>query len=98
MGFDAFANQSGFADYFGKGEYGNDDDFDGIWGIWDEKFLHYYSKKMSEFKQPFFTTLFTVYSHHPYQLQEEYQDKFKGGSLPIYRTIEYSDWALKRFF
>jgi phosphoglycerol transferase MdoB-like AlkP superfamily enzyme len=98
MGFDAFANQSGFDDYFGKDEYGNDDDFDGIWGIWDEKFLQYYSKKMSEFKQPFYTTLFTVSSHHPYQLPEEYQNKFKGGSLPIYRTIEYSDWALKRFF
>jgi phosphoglycerol transferase MdoB-like AlkP superfamily enzyme len=53
---------------------------------------------MSEFKQPFYTTLFTVSSHHPYQLPEEYQNKFQGGSLPIYRTIEYSDWALKRFF
>ncbi|MCX8492261.1 MAG: sulfatase-like hydrolase/transferase [Cyclobacteriaceae bacterium] len=98
MGFDAFANQSGFADYFGKEEYGNDNDFDGIWGIWDEKFLQYYSKKMNGFKQPFYTTLFTVSSHHPYQLPEEYQNKFKGGSLPIYRTIEYTDWALKLFF
>ena len=28
MGFDAFANQSGFNDYFGKDEYNNNDDFD----------------------------------------------------------------------
>jgi phosphoglycerol transferase MdoB-like AlkP superfamily enzyme len=98
MGFDAFANQSGFEDYFGKDEYGNNDDFDGIWGIWDERFLQYYAKKMSEFKQPFYTTLFTVSSHHPYQLPKEYLNSFKGGALPIYKTIEYTDWALKRFF
>jgi phosphoglycerol transferase MdoB-like AlkP superfamily enzyme len=98
MGFDAFANQSGFDDYFGKDEYDNNDDFDGIWGIWDEKFLHYFAKKLDSFKPPFYTTLFTLSSHHPYQLPKEYKDKFKGGSMPIYKTIEYTDFSLKRFF
>jgi phosphoglycerol transferase MdoB-like AlkP superfamily enzyme len=98
MGFDAFANQSGFDDYFGKDEYGNNDDFDGIWGIWDEKFLQYYAKKINSFKPPFYTTLFTVSSHHPYKLPKEYKNKFAGGSLPIYKTIEYTDLAIKRFF
>ena len=63
MGFDAFANLSGFDDYFGKTEYNNDDDYDGIWGIWDEPFLQYFAKQMNTFKQPFYTTLFTVSSH-----------------------------------
>jgi phosphoglycerol transferase MdoB-like AlkP superfamily enzyme len=98
MGFDAFANQSGFDDYFGKDEYNNDDDFDGIWGIWDEKFLQYYAQKINSFKPPFYATLFTVSSHHPYQLPKEYKNKFAGGSLPIYKTIEYTDLALNRFF
>jgi len=98
MGFDAFANLSGFAQYFGKTEYNNDDDFDGYWGIWDEPFLQFYAKKMNSFRQPFFTTLFTVSSHHPYHLPEGYENKFKGGPKLVHRTIEYTDYALKKFF
>jgi phosphoglycerol transferase MdoB-like AlkP superfamily enzyme len=98
MGFDAFANQSGFDEYFGKDEYNNNDDFDGIWGIWDEKFLQFFARKLNTFKQPFYSTLFTVSSHHPYNLPEEYKDKFKGGPRLVHRTIEYTDFALKKFF
>ncbi|MFM8912843.1 MAG: LTA synthase family protein, partial [Flammeovirgaceae bacterium] len=72
MGFDAFANLSGFDAYFGKDEYNNSDDFDGIWGIWDEKFLQYFAEQMNGFKQPFYTTMFTVSSHHPYNLPKAY--------------------------
>jgi phosphoglycerol transferase MdoB-like AlkP superfamily enzyme len=98
MGFDAFANQSGFNDYFGKDEYNNNDDFDGIWGIWDEKFLHFFAKKMNTFQQPFYTTLFTLSSHHPYQLPAEYEHTFNGGPKAVHRTIEYTDLALRKFF
>lgn len=98
MGFDAFANLCEFDDYFGKDEYNRDDDYDGIWGIWDEKFLNFFAEKMSTFQQPFFTTFFSVSSHHPYKLPAEYQSKFKGGSRDIYKTIEYTDFALREFF
>ena len=98
MGFDAFANLAGFDHYYGKSEYDNDADFDGIWGIWDEPFLQFFAKKMNSFKQPFFTTLFTVSSHHPYNLPDRYENKFKGGPKLVHRTIEYTDYALRRFF
>jgi phosphoglycerol transferase MdoB-like AlkP superfamily enzyme len=98
MGFDAFANLSGFDNYFGKTEYNNDADFDGIWGIWDEPFLQYFANQMNTFKQPFYTTLFTVSSHHPYNLPEGYENKFKAGPHKIHSTIGYTDYALRRFF
>lgn len=98
MGFQAFANLCGFDDYFGKTEYGNDDDYDGIWGIWDEKFLQFYANKMNTFKQPFYTNFFSVSSHHPYNLPAGYATKFKGGSKDIYKTLEYTDYSLKKFF
>lgn len=97
MGFQAFANLSGFDDYYGMTEYGNDDDFDGIWGIWDEKFMQFFAQKLNTFKEPFYSTLFTVTSHPPHLLPEEYKDQFKGGPLPIHKTIEYTDFAVKRF-
>ncbi len=98
MGFQAFANLCGFDDYFGKTEYNNDDDYDGIWGVWDEKFMQFYANKMNTFKQPFYTTLFSVSSHHPYNLPEGYDRKFKGGPMIIHKTIEYTDYSLKKFF
>jgi phosphoglycerol transferase MdoB-like AlkP superfamily enzyme len=98
MGFQAFANLCGFDDYYGKDEYNNNDDYDGIWGIWDERFLQFFASKLNGFQQPFYSTLFTVSSHHPYNLPEEYEKTFKGGSMDVYRTIQYTDFALKKFF
>ena len=98
MGFQAFANLCGFDDYFGKTEYDNDDDYDGIWGVWDEKFMQFYAHKMNTFKEPFYTTLFSVSSHHPYNLPDGYENKFKGGPMIIHKTIEYTDYSLKKFF
>lgn len=97
MGFKAFANLSGFDYYYGMTEYGNDDDFDGIWGIWDEKFLQFFAQSLNSIPQPFFSTMFTVTSHPPHILPKEYKDKFKGGPLPIHKTIEYTDFAIRQF-
>lgn len=98
MGFDAFARQAGFDDYFGKDEYGNDEDFDGTWGIWDEEFLQFFAKKMDGFKEPFLTSVFTVSSHDPFKLPEKYEGQFPEGPGPIHHSIGYTDYALKRFF
>jgi phosphoglycerol transferase MdoB-like AlkP superfamily enzyme len=98
MGFQAFANLCGFDDYYGKDEYNNNADYDGIWGIWDEPFLQFFASRLNSFQQPFYSTLFTVSSHHPYNLPAGYEEKFRGGSMEVYRTIQYTDFALKRFF
>jgi phosphoglycerol transferase MdoB-like AlkP superfamily enzyme len=98
MGFQAFANACRFDAYFGKDEYANDKDHDGIWGIWDHKFLQFYAEKMNTFKEPFYTNFFSVSSHHPYHLPDEFKDRFKEGEMTIYKTIEYTDYALKEFF
>jgi len=98
MGFLAFSKTTGFDDYFGKTEYNNNKDYDGIWGIWDEKFLQFFANKMSAFQQPFLTTVFTVSSHDPFNVPAEYDSVFKGGPLPVQKTIQYSDYAIRRFF
>ncbi|MBN8578838.1 MAG: sulfatase-like hydrolase/transferase [Cytophagales bacterium] len=98
MGFDAFARLSGFDEYYGKDEYNNNTDYDGIWGIWDEPFLQYVASTVSTFKEPFFTTFFSVSSHHPYKLPAGYQNNYRKGPEPIYETIQYTDDALRKFF
>lgn len=98
MGFQAFTNVVGFEHYYGKTEYDNDDDFDGIWGIWDDKFLAYYADKLNEFPEPFMSSFFSVSSHHPFEVPKEFEGKFIGGKQPILKCVEYTDYALKKFF
>lgn len=104
MGFNGFANATGFKDYFGREDFNKDSrfngdkDFDGYWAIWDEPFMQYYSKKMSDFKQPFVTALFTASSHHPFKVPEEYKNVYKEEELVIHKCIRYTDNALRKFF
>lgn len=99
MGFQAFARTTGWKEYYGKTEYNNDEDFDGMWAIWDEPFLQFFANKMSEFKQPFVTSIFTASSHHPFKLPEGYEDIYpEEGGHPIHKCVRYTDNALKKFF
>jgi phosphoglycerol transferase MdoB-like AlkP superfamily enzyme len=98
MGFQAFANVAGFKEYYGMSEYPNSNDFDGMWGVWDEEFFQYFATKLNEFKQPFCAAIFSVSSHHPFKVPERYEGKFKKGTLPIHQCIGYTDYSLKRFF
>ena len=104
MGFQAFARATGFQEYYGREDYnadkrfGGDDDFDGMWAIWDEPFLQYYATKMSEMKEPFMTAVFTASSHHPYAIPEKYQQQFPEEGLIIHKCIRYTDMAIGKFF
>ncbi len=98
MNFDAFAKQTGFNEYIGKNEYPNNMDFDGFWGIWDEPFLQYTCQKISKYKEPFFVSVFTLSSHHPFKVPHQYESILPKGELPIQQCIAYTDYALKKFF
>lgn len=98
MYFDKFCYITGFDDYYGKDEYPHIKDYDGNWGIFDEPYLEYAIQKMSSFKQPFFNSVFTLSSHHPYTIPEQHKNKFPKGSSEIHESIGYVDYALKNFF
>ena len=104
MGFQAFARSTGFQEYYGREDYdadkrfGGDDDFDGMWAIWDEPFLQYYAAKISEMKEPFMTAVFTASSHHPFAIPEKYQKQFPEENLEIHKCIRYTDMAIGKFF
>lgn len=97
MGFLGFGNILGFKHYFGKTEYNHDEDFDGMWAIWDEPFLQYFAKNVGK-KQPFMTTVFTASSHHPFKIPAKYNGKFKKGKIEMHEPIQYTDYAIKKYF
>lgn len=98
MGFSAYMQLAGIKHYYGKNEYNNDADFDGIWGIWDEPFMQYMAKQMDQMKEPFFSSFFSLSSHHPFKVPEKYAGKFPKGTLPLHEPLGYADHALKKFF
>ena len=98
MGFDAITHLLGVEKYFGKSEYNNDADFDGLWGIWDEPFFQFFAQTLDSIREPFLSTIFSVSSHHPFKVPEQYKGKFPEGKVPIYQCMGYTDWALRQFF
>lgn len=98
MGFDAVARLLGFEHYLGMDEFGDNSQYDGYWGIWDEPFFQFFAETLGSFPQPFMSTLFSVTSHHPFQVPEQYEGVFPKGNLPLHQCVGYTDMALKRFF
>ncbi len=97
MGFDSFCKSIGIDSYYGLNEFPDKTKDDGNWGIPDHYFFPYMIETLNKTKRPFFSCVFTLSSHHPYKVPDEFADKFKGGSLPILKTVEYTDYALSEF-
>ena len=99
MGFNGFVGVIGVDNYFGLNEYPDKEkDYDGAWGIFDEPYLQYYAKELNAKPEPFFSSVFTLSSHHPYTIPEQHKGKFPKGDLPLHQTVGYTDYALKQFF
>lgn len=98
MHFDTFMRIAGIQHYFGLEDYPDAADFDGKWGVFDEPYLQYVSRELSQQTPPFAAVIFTVSSHNPYPIPDQYRGRFSKGSLPIHETIGYTDHALEEFF
>ena len=99
MGFDGFTRSAGFQRYMGLNEYtGPTTDQDGHWGVRDRPYLQYWANELNKEKGAFFSTVFTLSSHHPYELPADEKAKFAGGTQDIHPTLRYTDDALRQFF
>ncbi len=101
MSFKSFGQMAGINNFTALEDYESEvgrDDFDGKWGVFDHKFLPFALSKIDELKSPFFNTIFTLSSHHPYTIPKGYEDKYPTGKIDIHKTIAYSDDALRAFF
>ena len=101
MGFNGFTKIVGIDNYYGMNQYPKDlleKDYDGLWGIFDEPYLRYYADELNKKKQPFFSAIFTLSSHHPYTIPKKHANQFPKGNLAIHESIGYTDYSLKQFF
>ena len=98
MGFLGLSNILGFDNYYGKNEFNDNSLYDGYWGIWDEPFLQFVKSEIDNFNEPFFTTFFSLSSHEPFYVPDEYKGVFPKGNVQMHQVVGYSDNALKEFF
>ena len=98
MGFLGLSNILGFDNYYGKNEFNDNSLYDGYWGIWDEPFLNYVKNETDKLEEPFFSTFFSLSSHEPFYVPDEYKGVFPMGNVQMHQVIGYSDNALKLFF
>ena len=101
MGFDAYAISAGFEQCISKEDYERAHgygDFDGYWGIWDDKFLGFMGEYIDTMPQPFLASVFTISSHHPFVVPEEWKERLPEGKTLIQPCAAYLDGSLKQFF
>jgi len=98
MNFNASALSAGFDSYYGRNEYANDDDYDGIWGISDMPFLQFTANEVNKMKKPFAAGVFTLSSHHPFNLPKGYELPEGDYKTDFEKTVRYTDDSMRHFF
>lgn len=97
LGWTDYINSIGYDQYVGKEEYPNDEHYDGYWGIYDHYFLEFFADQMKGLERPYFSTIFTLSSHHPFHIPPALKQRFEKTEVPFYNSLLYTDWALANF-
>lgn len=101
MYFDAIASLAGIEDFYPLERFPDStkaNAFDGHWGLFDEEALQFAVRQVGTFQEPWFATMFTISTHHPYRLPPRYVDSLPKGSREIHQSVAYTDLAVRRFF
>ena len=99
MNIESYCYSVGFNTYYGKNEYPNPSDYDGVWGISDRSFLKFVAQKLNSVPQPFFASVLTLSSHHPFVIPKDAKGlDIKYGKNPIHTLASYTDHAVREFF
>lgn len=101
MGFGAFGSLAGIQHFHMRESYEEHkgkNDFDGYWGIWDHAMFRFMGEQLNATPEPFFASIFSLTSHHPYVVPKSYAPRLKEGAIPIQKAASYTDQALKDFF
>jgi phosphoglycerol transferase MdoB-like AlkP superfamily enzyme len=99
FGFAKAAKMAGIDHYYSTETYGSDEPHDGTWGIFDSYFFPYFLKEIDSFKEPFYTTIFNLSTHDPFNLPPEAKQQFDiKGQSPAQNAVSYLDHVLAEFF
>ena len=92
FGFSSFVDRIGYARIMG------DNNYDGNWGIYDHAMGKLLLKTINEINKPFIVSWFTISSHGPFKLPDEYKDRYTTPDNSMDQMVEYVDDVLEEFF
>ena len=101
MYFDAIASMAGIEEFYPLERFPaamQEDEYDGSWGLFDEPAMQFAVREMGTFAQPFFSTVFTISTHHPYNVPPQYEALLPEDAKDFHRTVRYLDLSVQRFF
>ena len=101
MGFEAIGKMAGIRHFYNRAHFEKlhpGENRSNVWGIWDMDFLQYFAQELNQIDTPFFASVYTLTSHHPFNLPEEYQGKMPTGVNPLQPCVAYTDLSIRKFF
>lgn len=98
MGFYDFLHGMGVEQQFTEADFtGSKEDY-ALWGVYDDPFMQAMAPNIGTLKRPFGALFFSLSNHNPFKLPKSLAGRYRKGTLPIHRTCQYADEALRRFF
>jgi len=97
FGFNRLANQLGVTNSYGRAAFGDDSQYDGVWGIYDGPFFSFAASTLGTIKPPFAAVIFNLSSHFPYAIPAQYANLLPKGKLVSHQSITYVDICLRQF-
>jgi phosphoglycerol transferase MdoB-like AlkP superfamily enzyme len=96
---DQMAMMMGMQSVADRETYGDDSDFDGVWGIYDHAMARYTVEDVGTLSHPWLACWFTLSSHAPFRVPKDWRaDGYKSPDGSMERAMEYVDRSLSYFF
>ena len=89
--------RAGLKEYYHMRNYPHKSNI-GTLGVYDRPFFQFAAKKIASYPQPFFSTVFSLTSHEPFEIPPEEENRFQKMPLQIHKAISYTDDSLRSFF
>lgn len=96
---DQTAHASGYERGFNRETFGDEAQYDGMWGIYDLPMGQYVVKELGKMKEPFMGMWFTVSAHEPHNIPPRWDvSRYRYKTRSAQQALEYTDEALRAFF
>ena len=103
MGFEDITQQFGVQHCYCRNDFEavypvNDSTIEPFWGVYDMPFLQFMADNIDQMQEPFFASVFSLTSHHPYRVPPDYYDAIPRGHTIEQRVVAYTDLSIRKFF